>query len=152
MATLFDPQHKQKQINRLKNLRPDVKPAWGRLTAGDLFPHLADPMRTALGEYEAHAPKSFFTTKFGKWLLIYGVKKWPESPPTHPKYDITKEGRKGTDFEKDRAELIDVIERFAATPSSAGFKDHAVFGKLSHATYGHLMDKHIEHHCRQFGV
>ena len=152
MPTLFDAQQREYQINRLKKLTPGTKPAWGKLTAGDLLPHLTDPFRTAFGEYEALPKKSFFTTRFGKWLLIYGMKQWPKSPPTHPKYNIEKEGRRGTNFEKDRAELFATIERFGNMPPGTQFKDHSAFGKISYKTWGFVMNKHIDHHCRQFGI
>jgi hypothetical protein len=152
MATLFDPLQRQHQIDRLQKLTPDTKPAWGKLAAVDLVPHLTDPFRTALGEYDAPPERSFFTTKFGKWLLIYGMKKWPKSPPTHPKYDPEKHGRKGTDFENDKTALFNVIERFSSMPPSTKFRQHSAFGKISYKTWGFVMNKHIEHHCRQFGL
>ncbi len=152
MPTLFDPAQRQKQISRIKKLQPGTQPAWGRLTAGNLLPHLADPIRTAMGEIEVPAKSSFLSSKFGSWLIIYGIRQWPKSSPTSPKYDTSKDGRKGTDFDKDMAELIGVIERFAAMPPGTQFKTHPGFGNLSRKTWGYLMNKHIEHHLRQFGL
>ncbi len=80
------------------------------------------------------------------------MKQWPKSPPTHPKYNIEKEGRRGTNFEKDRAELFATIERFGNMPPGTQFKDHSAFGKISYKTWGFVMNKHIDHHCRQFGI
>jgi hypothetical protein len=153
MATLFDPAQRQLMLNRLEKLTPNTKPAWGKLTAGNLLPHLADPIRSALGEYDGQlSGQKFYKTKLGRWLVIYAIKKWPKSPPTASQFDISKNGRKGTDFEKDRKELFEVIERFGKMPSSTQFKPHAVFGNISYKSWGHLMNKHIEHHCRQFGL
>ncbi|HET6990763.1 MAG TPA: DUF1569 domain-containing protein [Bacteroidia bacterium] len=153
MTTLFDPAQRRILVDRLGKLTPETKPAWGKLTARNLLPHLSDPIRSAFGEYDFQlSDQRFYKTKFGRWLLIYGIKKWPKSPPTAPQFDSEKNGRKGSDFEKDRAELFELIERFGQTPSSVKFKPHAVFGDISHKSWGHLMHKHIEHHCKQFGL
>lgn len=150
MPTLFDPIQKQKQIDRLKNLRPETIPDWGKLTAVNLLPHLADPMRAGLGEIEVPLKKSFFSTHMGRWLIIYGIKQWPKGAPTSPKFNIEKEGRYGANFENDMAELLMVIERFCDLRAEGKLKTHPAFGNISHKTWGYLMNKHIEHHLRQF--
>lgn len=152
MPTLFDPVQRQKQITRLKKLRPDTRPAWGRMTAGDLLPHLADPMRTAIGQYPVAPWPTFWSTKLGQWLVIYGTPKWPKGAATNPKYDISQEGRKGGDFQEDMVSLLTVLERFVDLSDAMEFYPHGSVGKISNASWGRLMDKHFEHHFRQFGI
>ena len=152
MKTLLDPKQKSRQLERLRKLKPETKPHWGRLTAANLLPHLTDPFRIALGEYEAKPEKSFLSTKIGKLIAIYLMPKWPKGAPTHPKTDITKEGRKGKDFEQDMEELVSSIDRFLLMYSKIKYSDHPIFGKLSNRTWAVVMNKHLEHHFRQFGL
>ncbi|HTL83272.1 MAG TPA: hypothetical protein VL651_16270 [Bacteroidia bacterium] len=151
--TLFDPAQREYQVARLRALRPETPAAWGKLTAPDLLPHLADPIHVALGEREVpNTDQRFYKTRLGKWLVIYVVPKWPKAPPTAPEFDITQLGRRGTDFENDREELFEAIHRFAISSIPDHVPMHPVFGEISWKTWGYLMNKHIEHHCRQFGL
>jgi hypothetical protein len=153
MPTLYNEAQRKKQIARLQNLKPGSKPAWGKLTSHNLLPHLADPILVALGDYKVELNDAkFFKTKFGKWLIIYGIPRWPKSAPTAPEFDITRYGRKGNDFEKDKKDLFEIIERFGNAKEPSLVPPHPVFGKISWKTWGYLMNKHIEHHCRQFGL
>ena len=152
MKTILDPEQKNKQLVRLQRLHPDTIPRWGRLTAGNLLPHLTDPFRIALGEFDVQPVRSFISTPLGRFMAIFLMPCWPKGAPTNPKTDISKEGRKGKVFEQDRQELVEVIERFIVACSSRRFHEHPMFGKLSNKTWGMVMNKHLDHHFRQFNI
>jgi len=151
--TLFNKEQKEKLVDQLKRLTPGSKPGWGNLTADNLLPHLEDPLLVGLGEYEVKSMrKSFLNSRFGRWFIIYGMKRWPKSAPTAPEFDITRYGRRGRNFEDDRQKLFDTIERFSKLKPDSKLPDHPVFGNISYSTWGYVMNKHIEHHCMQFGL
>jgi hypothetical protein len=152
MQTLLNPIQKSRQLKRLHTLTPNTVPHWGLLTAGNLLPHLTDPFKIALGEVVAIPAKSFFTTRIGKFAAIYLMPRWPEGAPTHPKTNITIDGRKGGDFEQDKKELIEAIDRFILFYSKIPYHEHPIFGKISNRTWGEVMNKHLDHHFRQFGL
>ena len=152
MKTILNSTQRKQQLKRLRTLRPETIAKWGLLTPGDLLPHLTDPFKIATGEFEAKTVNSFFSTAVGRFLAIYMMPRWPRGAPTHPKTDITKDGRKGKDFEKDMSELINAIDRFVQLSAQMKFHDHAIFGKLSNKVWGIVMNKHLDHHFRQFGI
>jgi len=152
MKTLLDKRQRNKHLKRLRKLTPETKPLWGELNAANLLPHLTDPFRIALGKMEAIPVKSFFTTGIGKFIAIYLMPKWPKGAPTHPKTNINIQGRKGVNFEQDMKELTDLIDKFVLLNSKVTYHDHPIFGKISNKTWGIVMNKHFDHHFRQFGL
>lgn len=148
----MDDKQRNTQLERLRRLTPKTKANWGVLTASDLLPHLTDPFRIALGEMEALPVNSFFTTGIGKFIAIFLMPRWPQGAPTHPKTNINIAGRKGKDFELDFKELIDAMERFVNSNSKMDFHQHPVFGTISNQTWGIVMNKHLDHHFRQFNL
>jgi hypothetical protein len=57
------------------------------------------------------------------------------------------------DFERERAQLMQAIDRFA-TAGAVGCTQHPhpFFGPLQPQQWAILMYKHVDHHLRQFGV
>jgi hypothetical protein len=152
MKTLLDPVQRSKQLERLKRLSPQTQARWGNLSSTNLVPHLTDPFRIALGEYDAKPAKSFWSTRVGQYIAIYLTPQWPKDAPTHPKTDITKQGRKGQDFDLDMKELLNSIDRFMLMYPKITFYEHPIFGKISNRTWAIVMNKHMDHHFRQFGL
>lgn len=150
MKTLMDPAELTRQLERLEKLNSETTPMWGLLTAGNLLPHLTDPFKIAMGEMEAIPVKSFFLTGIGKFAAIFLMPRWPKGAPTHPKTNIRLEGRKGSDFQADKKELIEAMVRFIEHYSMISFYPHPIFGKLSNKTWAIVMNKHLDHHFRQF--
>ena len=151
MPTIFDTLQRKILINRLSMLGVDTKPLWGNLTARNLLQHLTDLFKIALGELEATPIKSFFSTSIGKWLAIYVIP-WPKSPLSHPSLDITKGGRHGINFITDMSELKAAIERFVTNKDIIRFFAHPVLGEISNKSWGYIMNKHLEHHLKQFNL
>jgi hypothetical protein len=152
MKTLMNPAQVARQLERLEKLLPETKPLWGLLTAGDLLPHLTDPFKIALGEMEAIPVDSFFITKIGKFAAIFLMPRWPKGAPTHPKTNIQIAGRKGTDFTADKMELIETMARFIDLYPKMIYQPHPIFGKISNQTWAIVMNKHLDHHFRQFNL
>jgi hypothetical protein len=152
MKTLMDPAQRAKQLQRLEHLHPQTKPLWGLLTAGDLLPHLTDPFKIAMGEMEAIPVESFFLTGLGKFAAIFLMPRWPKGAPTHPKTNIQIEGRKGADFQADKRELIETMVRFIDHYPIMSYYSHPIFGELSNKTWAIVMNKHLDHHFRQFNL
>jgi len=48
--------------------------------------------------------------------------------------------------------LRDLVERFGARGARAIWPQSRVFGRISGASWGVMVHKHLDHHLRQFGV
>jgi hypothetical protein len=80
---------------------------------------------------------------------LTGPEPFGKNLPTDKHFIITGQ----PDFEKERANLINYVQRFTKTgPAGITREAHPFFGKMTSQEWDALMFKHIDHHLRQFGV
>lgn len=112
--------------------------------------HLADSYRAVIGEKKISAMNLPVPQFILKWVVLRSPLPWPKNAPTRPE---VKQGAGGTppvDFERDRAQLIEAVNRFCSCPDSAR-TPHPVFRDLSHEDWLRWGYLHADHHLRQFG-
>lgn len=133
-------------LGRFRELTPEHRPLWGRLSAREMVCHLADQLAVALGDIPAKPKGNLFTKTFAKWLVLYlpipvpkgKVQTVPEMLTTEP-----------SNWEKDIARFESLLSRLVDVEILA---PHPAFGRLSHRQWSRLAAGHIDHHLRQFGV
>lgn len=146
MRTLLNPADRDAMIARVRRLTPASQAQWGKLTAQTVMPHLADQLRVGLGDIPPTKGYNLVGRTIVKWLLFYTTFNAPRGKvQTSPEMLTTSPGN----FEADRAALEALIIRIGTTPATA---THAFFGPLTHAGWGRLAWKHLDHHLTQFGV
>ena len=135
-------------LRRLGVLSPDSRPAWGRMSVGQMLCHLGDSMRMTLGELETRSKGKVAFHRFPlKHLALY-VLPWPKGAPTAEELLSTQP----SEFEADATRLRALLERFGEAKGRPEWPEHPLFGPLTKAQWGHLGHRHIDHHFRQFGV
>lgn len=147
VENLFDPLVKQTIIARINKLTPQTKQQWGKMNVSQMLAHVQMPIRIAYG---THQPQGSFLLK----LIgpLFKSKLWDDIPykhslPTDPTFVMTGTEK---DFEKEKAALLDLIDRFSDTTIIK--ERHPVFGKLTKENWSKAMWKHLDHHLQQFGV
>lgn len=150
--SLFDLKKKEQIISRINNLRPDAPAQWGKMNCHQAVCHMTDQLRGAFGEREWAEQNNFLKKTLVKWLVLYVMTSIPKNVPTMPEVDQQKLGTKPTDFETDRAVLIEYIEKFANSASDFNWNAHAAFGKMNRNEWNILACKHLDHHLKQFGA
>jgi hypothetical protein len=144
---LFDPSVKQEIIERINKLSAQTQRQWGKMSVSQMLAHVQMPIRIAFG---THQPKgSFLLRLIGP---LFKSKLWDEKPykqglPTDPTFVMTGIEK---DFEKEKAELIDLVNNFNETNIRS--EKHPVFGKLNKHNWSKATWKHLDHHLKQFGV
>ncbi len=147
MASLRDEKVRNGQVERLQKLTPETKGKWGRLSAPGMVCHLIDGLKMALGDVEvASLNKKIYQSFPIKHLIIYVVP-FPKNVPTAPELLATAP----SDFEGDRRQLAELMERLAKGPAGKG-PSHPFFGPLTNEEWNALQWKHVEHHLKQFGI
>jgi hypothetical protein len=69
--------------------------------------------------------------------------------PTNPNFVVADE----REFEKERKQLIALVQRFPQSGPSAITKEaHPFFGKMNPQEWSTLQWNHLNHHLTQFGV
>ena len=152
MKSFLNPADKKEIFERLSNLRPDSRRRWGRMTAHQMICHLSDSFKSKWGEKENSSADNLFTRTVMKWGALYVPMPWPPGFKTRPEMDQEIGGTRPVEFELDRRQLADVIERFTAPAKDVETRPHPIFGHMSEFEWMRWGYLHCDHHFRQFGL
>ncbi|MDP9348019.1 MAG: hypothetical protein M3P24_02590 [Gemmatimonadota bacterium] len=147
MRCLWDPESVTDVQNRLDRLTPDLQPRWGRLAPHAMVCHLSDALRITLGEISPSPIRSPLRYPPLKWLAVYALP-MPRGVKSPDGFFTTPT----TEWDADRAQLVELLGRSAARPAEGPWGVSPLFGTLSKRQWGILNFKHTDHHLRQFGV
>jgi hypothetical protein len=137
---------------RLSQLRPDMRPLWGRMSAHQMVCHLSDSMRMALGERPTRLLFNRPVRLIARLITLHTPVRFPRGAPTLSMLDQEKRGSPPTEFDADVATFVALQERFMATSATLGPREHPLFGRLSAREWAVWAEKHADHHLRQFGL
>ena len=130
MRTIADPAIRHDLVARLSRLTPDTPRRWGTLTSHEMLCHLGDATAMVLRERPRVVPVDAQRRPLRKAL-----------------------GTRPGDFDRDRARVVDGLERLAAASTDLPLEPaHGFFGAMSTRDWQRWAWKHTEHHLRQFGV
>lgn len=146
MKSAWDESARKELLGRLSKLTPDSKPLWGKMDAAQMLGHCNDAMRAAMGDFHLTPKNTPFRNPVLRYLVIYWLP-WPKGAPTA--VELIRE--EPEDFSQNSKALAATLEKLAARRSN-GLRDHAAFGKMSEKDWGCLTYRHIDHHCKQFGL
>ncbi|HEX5226839.1 MAG TPA: DUF1569 domain-containing protein [Bryobacteraceae bacterium] len=149
MSTLAEPAVVDLCKRRILRLSSNAPAKWGRMTAPQMLCHLNDSFRVAMGEKFASRASSPIPRGVMKWLALRAPLEWPHGVPTRPEIEQGSGGTPPSEWERDRAELLELLEAF---PERHTFGDHPMFGKMSRRDWLTWGYRHVDHHLRQFGV
>jgi hypothetical protein len=131
---------------RVKALRPDSKPAWGKMSVDQMLWHLNQGLGMALGRVTPQADRAPLPRAIMKWMVLNLP--WPKNAPTNESFVA----RQQHDFEAERARCLAQIADLASQPLDAAQPPHPMFGAMTAREQSRLQAKHLDHHLRQFGV
>lgn len=146
VKNLFEPAVKQSIIERFNKLTPESKQLWGKMNVAQMLHHCQLPISAAYGTIK---PKGNFLLRLIGPLfksVLYNEKPYKQGLPTDKSYIISDE----KDFEKEKKELLKLIEKFSETAITD--LPHPVFGRMTKEQWSKATWKHLDHHLKQFGV
>lgn len=152
MKSLSNQQDRDYLRNRLERLAPDSPRRWGKMSAHQMICHLTDSFKAGTGDKAVSATGNLFHRSVLKWLALYVPVAWPHGVPTRPEMSQELGGTKPVEFEKDRRELIEIIERFSRPQRDFDWHPHPLFGLMADRDWFRWGYLHVDHHLRQFGV
>ena len=149
MKSLFAPSERQQILERLGQLQAGATRQWGKMDPAQMLAHCVAALEVGAGDVvKEHGFLGKVLGRFVKGSLL-GDKPFSKNSPTDPSF-IVSDPR---DFAKEKARLVDLVNRFGeAGPSAADGRMHSFFGRLKGDEWGVLMHKHLDHHLRQFGA
>ena len=148
MASMFESDVRAVFDGRIRALRPDALPRWGRMTAPQMVCHLSDQLRIALGQLPTRpvpGPLRYTPMK----QLVIDVLPWPKGRIQGPPEAFTNSP---AHWSQDVATLLALLETFAARGGQGPWPPHPNFGRMSGALWSRLTCRHFDHHLTQFGV
>jgi hypothetical protein len=151
MKSLADPSVLQSILDRVARAQPDGRALWGRMSAHQMIYHLSDSFRAAMGEKHVSPATGMLQSTVLKWFALYAPIEWPKGIPTRPEMDQGVGGTPPSDFDRDRADLVALTEKFCSGSPDIKWSSHPIFGELERTErlrWGYL---HMDHHLRQFG-
>lgn len=149
MKSLFDKTTYEEIVSRMNKLTPASQKQWGKMEVAQMLAHCEVAFKVPLNEKPL--PRMLLGLLIG-WIFkkkLYNEEPWKQNLPTAPDFII-----KGShDFEKEKATLLSMIEKFhKADPAAIEKIVHPMFGKFTGEQWGKAMYKHLDHHLTQFSV
>ena len=148
MRCVRDPIARGTLIARVERLSTASQRQWGRMEVTQMVAHAADQLRMALGDVRVRGARGPLRFAPMRYLLVHALP-WPKGKAKAPDEAFTTVP---TELEADRAKLVELIERFAATPDVDLTMIHPLFGRMTARDWDVLSFRHLDHHLRQFGV
>ena len=133
---------------RLQSLSPSSTARWGSMDVSSMLQHLHLSARMTLGELEVPSVNKRVFQLFPLKHLVLYVLPFPKGAPTAPKLKPAV----AESLEKERAALLELLERIGTGPSKGAGPDHPLFGSMTWREWGVVTYKHADHHLKQFGA
>ncbi len=148
MRNLFDPADRAAIQKRLEQLAPDAARQWGKMIAAQMLAHCSRALEVATGDTpRKQALIGRIFAPFVRASLI-GEKPFGRNSPTDPTFVVTDP----KDFAEEKGRLAGLIERFASAGAAhAAAQTHPFLGRMTGQEWAVMMEKHLDHHLRQFG-
>lgn len=150
MKTLESKPDRDSIARRISALAAADRRQWGKMSVEQMVCHLCDSYRVALGEKAVTPATGFFQRTVMKWFALRAPMQWPRGVKTGPEVEQGVGGTPPVEFERDRAMLIVVFDRFCE-PSANLAPAHPFFGPMSREEWLRWGYLHADHHLRQFG-
>lgn len=113
--------------------------------------HLSDSFLAMLGEKAIASPRATPLTPLVRFVALHLPLAWPKGIKTSPEVEQGVGGTPPVEFERDRASLIALIDRFQAHAARGPMPSHPTLGRFSTREWGIWGYRHLDHHLRQFG-
>jgi hypothetical protein len=136
-------------VARLQSLSPSSPRQWGKMTSHQMICHLSDAFLLPLGERNASMATGLFQRTVMKWGGLWVPIPWPKGLATRPEMAQDQGGTPPVEFENDRARLVKITHRFAASTEFTS-TPHPIFGQMTTREWKRWGYLHADHHLRQF--
>ncbi len=148
MKSLASPLVVAETRERLRKLRADDRPRWGKMTARQMVRHLSCSCDVAFGERLVRPVKGL-PPVLVKWMALRSGLRWTKNMRTAPELKRAMASHSDANFDELVNVAIDKVERLARENRFAAW--HPMFGPMTEADWMRWGYLHADHHLRQFG-
>jgi hypothetical protein len=150
MNNLFEAADRKQILDRFGKLRAGAARQWGKMNAAQMLAHVAASLEVAAGDVKKEQRLlGKLLARFVKSSLLHSETPMGKNAPTDPTFVVAD----ARDFEREKARVLAIVDRFAfGGPAAANGRVHSFFGTMTGEEWGVLTWKHLDHHLRQFGA
>jgi len=149
MKSLFSSEAYSEIKQRIEKVDPNKPPEWGKMNAAQMIHHCQKPLEVILQKTTVNKPNPFMRLLMKTFKgMMYNDKPWKQNLPTAKEFIVTDT----KDFEKEKTQLISLLEEFNQKDENKGLPPHPIFGSFTNEQWGKMQYKHLDHHLRQFGA
>ena len=133
-------------LSKLENINPDSLRQWGKMEVAQMIHHLNVAIGSGLGYYDLPDSGNFFTKSFNKWMILSVLKRFPAGSKTASTLKVIS----AFDFDTEKQQLKEILEKAYQTKTDSDWSAHTYFGQLTRTQWGRLIVIHGNHHFQQF--
>jgi len=153
MQSLSNAVDREAILRRIGAVQPTSPRKWGRMTVNQMICHLNDSFEVGLGERTTSSATGLIQRTILKWGGLWVPIRWPKGVPTRPEIKQGVGGTPPMEFERDRAELLKLVERFCEFCNAPKRpRAHPIFGEFREDEWLRWGYLHADHHLRQFST
>jgi hypothetical protein len=141
-----------KCMTRLAKLKPDTKPAWGKLKADEMVPHLIGTLKSSMGDLpEQGFIGNWFTTTILPHIAYTG---WVGPPKNLKSRDRSGAVTPAVMYPGNANDLASCMKDFIQRRDAGTMKTtrHPLFGDIGPEGWGKIHVAHCKHHFKQFQI
>jgi Protein of unknown function (DUF1569) len=123
---------------------------WGTMNVSQMLHHLNLACGGSLGFYTLPDESYLVSRTAFRWILIDWFPEQPVGLRLPKDFKIPHDAQFEFDFEKQQ--LLKILDVAWSARSAADWQPHPMFGKMTPAEWGKLLQIHIDYHLRQFAA
>jgi hypothetical protein len=123
---------------------------WGTMTVGQMLHHLNLSCGGSLGFYDLPDESYFVSRTIFRWILVDWFPEQPVGLRLPKGFKIPHGAQFDFDFEKQQ--LLKILDTAWRARSATDWGPHPMFGEMTAAEWGKLLQIHIDYHLKQFAA
>ena len=123
---------------------------WGTMTVAQMLHHLNLSSGGSLGFYDLPDESYFVSRTVFRWILVDWFPEQPVGLRLPKGFKIPHGAQFDFDFEKQQ--FLKILDAAWRARSAADWGPHPMFGKMTAAEWGKLLQIHVDYHLKQFAA
>jgi len=149
-SLFFTEGKRQEYRRRVESVTPHSKRQWGTMEVDQMLHHLNLACGGSLGFYDL-PDESYLTSRtLFKWILVDWYSEQPTGLRLPTGFKIPHSQR--FEFAYEKSQLLKILEADWNARTADAWKPHPMFGKMTPAEWGKLLQIHVDYHLRQFAA
>jgi hypothetical protein len=149
MAFFTDAKHDEYK-SRILKITPGNPQHWGTMTVPQMLHHLNLACGAALGFYKLPDESYLISRTLFRWILVDWFPEQPVGLRLPKGFKIPHAAQ--FDFDVEKQQLLKILDAAWHARSADDWRPHPMFGAMTVAEWGKLLQIHIDYHLRQFAA